>query len=212
MLKKTLVLASTALGLILSAQAGAETVTFEDDNDANNITQVDDSGNTTVSDSGNTDNSVDDSGNVVDSGNTDNSTNDSGNTTISDSGNTDTDTDIDNSTNDSGNTTISDSGNTDTDVDNSTNDSGNTTISDSGNTWTKIDMTVAVATSELSGTVAGNSVDMVDMEDSYSHASNKLEGGAFAGATGITQVSQNAGANSLAQQSVVVQAHMSMSK
>ncbi|KAB7624391.1 hypothetical protein [Alkalilimnicola sp. S0819] len=189
-MKKHLLIASTALGLVLSAGAQAQddidvidnsiaagdSVAF-DDNNANAAL-----GSLAIANSGNgndlsEDNSVQDSGNltVADSGNTDNSINDSLNTDIADSGNL----------------TVRDSGNT----------------SDSLNTELDVDAVVAVST--LAGTVTGNTSNTAD--NSTLTASNSVSGDAFAGAAGVTQFSQNSGANSLAQQSVTVQANMRLS-
>lgn len=116
---------------------------------------------------------------------------------VSDSLN-DNDLSQDNSINDSGNTDVSDSGNIDVA------DSGNT--KDSFNTTLKLN--AAVAWSDLDGSVANNTAAIAD---SAVGVSNTIDNGAFSQLAGINQNSQNAGANSLVQQNVNVQANMRLS-
>lgn len=104
-------------------------------------------------------------------------------------------------------------------TDSSINDSGNLAVADSGNFElseslntdasfnTDIDIDAAVAVSELDGTVSGNTVLNLGVLQA---AANTIDGGAFAGLSGISQNVQGVGPNSLAQQNVNVQANMTL--
>ncbi|MEH0740129.1 hypothetical protein H4F05_01295 [Vibrio cholerae] len=186
------------------------------DDSANTVTQTE-----TVYDN-DTDNSVANSGNTANlaSGNTmtDNSVDDSGNTATY----TEANSEIDNSVDDSGNTANIASGNTLTD--NSVDDSGNTNSStndsyndgsDNSNTWNNsantytttyeidLDSDTVVASSTLSGNVTGVAV-VYGAGGNQGRVSvdniNRMDG--FGSAAGIVTVAQNAGSNSLIQQSV----------
>jgi hypothetical protein len=69
------------------------------------------------------------------------------------------------------------------------------------------DVAVAVANSDLEGTVSGNSFD-VGRRASLATGANTIDNGAFDSAAGITVVSQNTGVQSMVQQSVNVQANV----
>lgn len=180
------------------------------DNDTDN--SVANSGNTANLASGNTmtDNSVDDSGNTATyteaNSEIDNSVDDSGNTANIASGNTLTDNSVD----DSGNTATVASGNTNSSTNGSYNDGSDNsnTWNNSANTYTTtyeidLDSDTVVASSTLSGNVtgvavvygAGGNQGRVTVDNI-----NRMDG--FGSAAGIVTVAQNAGSNSLIQQSV----------
>ncbi|KAB7624390.1 hypothetical protein [Alkalilimnicola sp. S0819] len=186
---KKLVIATTALGLVLSGAALAQ----DSYNVAHNSVALFGSA---AFDDGNA-NAVDNSAAVSGSLNendlsTDNSVEGSLNADVSDSGNTD------NSVNGTGNLALSNSLNT------TVRDSGN--IENSGNLGISVD--AAVAWSDLDGTVANNTSTTVLSSDHDAH--NCVSGG-FANAAGVTQFQQNAAPNALTQQDVVVQANMRLS-
>lgn len=173
---------------------------------------VDDSGNTATYTEANTDtdNSVANSGNTANlaSGNTmtDNSVDDSGNTATY----TEANTDIDNSVDDSGNTATVASGNTNSSTNGSYNDGSDNsnTWNNSANTYTNtyeidLDSDTVVASSTLGGSVSGVSV-VYGAGGNKGRVSvdniNRMDG--FGSAAGIVTVAQNAGSNSLIQQSV----------
>lgn len=191
----------------LSNSSDNSTSISDSGNDSSdNSTAISDSGNTTVSDSGN-DNS-DNSQNVSDSGNdsSDNSTN------VSDSGNDNSDNSMahadDNSAAANNGSTASVTRDQSDNSDNSTAvmDSGNSTATDSFNTTLQVN--AVVSQNELSGTVTGNHVDIAHHASQTS--SNSIGSDSFGAPAGITQVSQNSGANSLTQQQVSVQAHLNL--
>jgi hypothetical protein len=70
-----------------------------------------------------------------------------------------------------------------------------------------IDLDVALAQSELSATVSGNSVDMGNGDYTY-RVNNTIDNGSFANTNGINQSAQNNGHNSLIQQNFTVQANV----
>jgi hypothetical protein len=74
----------------------------------------------------------------------------------------------------------------------------------------EIKLSMAVATGDLSGTVSGNSVEGSDGDDNHHSGHNYMNDGSFSGSSGITVAAQNAGANSLVQQNVVVQSNLSL--
>ena len=96
---------------------------------------------------------------------------------------------------------------TDSNNNNSVNDSNNDSSTNNSNNTSDSNNTVASAV--LEGTISGNSVTIgVPSTQTYT-TSNTIDNSAFSGTTGISQVAQNNGQNSLIQQNFTIQGNVS---